>query len=112
MKSDHSILATEYHNSAPEALDFAMMLTHKEENEEEPTRSASAQSGGLNHGSLDHPLLKTRLSGKQRSYWTVNLKQNTNISHNTKNQKSIHDGLSDPSNTKELGIYLKQTNSR
>lgn len=56
----------EYHNSAPEVLDFATLLTHMEENEEEPTRSASAQSGGLNHGSLDHPLSKTHLSGKQR----------------------------------------------
>lgn len=50
----------------PEVLDFAMLVMRMEENEEEPTKSGSAQSDDLNHGSLVHHLLKTHLSEMQR----------------------------------------------
>lgn len=46
-------------------LDFAMPSMHMEENEEEPTIAADAQSGGLNHTSIDLHLLKTCLSGEK-----------------------------------------------
>lgn len=99
---------------------------HMEENEEEPTRSGGAQNGDLDHGSLDHLLMKTHLSGKQRSYQKLKLNtvhsflksvqqcnscfltpciyvasshQHLSFKKNTMNQKSNGAGLSDPSNT-------------